>query len=151
MWQIALAALAVGTAMSIAGADQEARQEGIRQDELKRQAEENKLMAKLKGEQLATQRSRVYTNFLKDTSAIAGFNRRGDDRSLKAVQKAGKERTIEELSTVRLQSLLAQSRSASRMAYADFEKQSAQDAALMSQVSTLAGNTYKAAMIMDSK
>ena len=61
MWQIAVAALAVGTMMDITGADQEARQEAIRQGELKRQAQENKEMAKLKGEQLATQRSRIQT------------------------------------------------------------------------------------------
>lgn len=150
MWQIALAALAVGTTMSLVGADQEARQEAIRNEETKRQAEENKLFAKLRGEQLATQRSVAYTKFLKNSSAIAGFNRRGDDRSLKAIQKAGKEKTTQELSSIRLQSLLAQSRSASQMAYADFATQSARDAALMNQVSTLAGNTYKAAMIKRS-
>lgn len=148
MWQIAVAALAVGTMMDITGADQEARQEAIRQGELKRQAQENKEMAKLKGEQLATQRSRIYTNFLKDTSATAGFNRRGDDRSLKAVQAAGKKKTTEELQAIKLQSLLTQSRFASQMAFADLETQFAQDAALMSQVSTTAGNAYKAAMVM---
>jgi hypothetical protein len=148
MWQIAVAALAVGTMMDITGADQEARQEAIRQAELKRQAEENKEMAKLKGEQLATQRSRVYTNFLKDTSATAGFNRRGDDRSLRAIQQAGKKKTTEELQAIKLQSLLTQSRFASQMAFADLETQFAQDAALMSQVSTVAGNAYKTAMVM---
>jgi len=148
MWQIAVAALAVGTMVDITGADQEARQEAIRQGELKRQAQENKEMAKLKGEQLATQRSRVYTNFLKDTSATAGFNRRGDDRSLRAIQEAGKKKTTEELQAIKLQSLLTQSRFASKMAFADLETQFAQDAALMSQVSTAAGNAYKAAMVM---
>jgi len=148
MWQIAVAALAVGTMMDITGADQEARQEAIKQAELKRQAQENKEMAKLKGEQLATQRSRVYTNFLKDTSATAGFNRRGDDRSLRAIQQAGKKKTTEELQAIKLQSLLTQSRFASQMAFADLETQFAQDTALMSQVSTVAGNAYKAAMVM---
>lgn len=143
----AYAALAVGTMVDITGAQQEADAESVRQAEIKRQAEENKEMAKLKGEQLATQRSRVYTSFLKNTSAIAGFNRRGDDRSLKAVQAAGKEKTIEELSAIRLQSLLTQSRFASKMAYADLESQFAQDAALMSQISTVTGNGYKAAMV----
>lgn len=143
----AYAALAVGTMVDITGAQQAADAESVRQAEIKRQAEENKEMAKLKGEQLATQRSRVYTSFLKNTSAIAGFNRRGDDRSLKAVQAAGKEKTIEELSAIRLQSLLTQSRFASKMAYADLESQFAQDAALMSQISTVSGNGYKAAMV----
>ena len=143
----AYAALAVGTMVDITGAQQAADAESVRQAKIKRQAEENKEMAKLKGEQLATQRSRVYTSFLKNTSAIAGFNRRGDDRSLKAVQAAGKEKTIEELSAIRLQSLLTQSRFASKMAYADLESQFAQDAALMSQISTVTGNGYKAAMV----
>ena len=148
MWQIAVAALAVETMMDKTGADQEAPHEAIRQAELKRQAQENKEMAKLKGEQLATQRSRVYTNFLKDTSATAGFNRRGDDRSLRAIQQAGKKKTTEELQAIKLQSLLTQSRFASQMAFADLETQFAQDTALMSQVSTVAGNAYKAAMVM---
>lgn len=59
----AYAALAVGTMMDITGAQQAADAESVRQAEIKRQAEENKEMAKLKGEQLATQRSRVYTSF----------------------------------------------------------------------------------------
>lgn len=143
----AYAALAVGTLVSITGADQEARAEAIRQGELKRQAKENKEMAKLKGEQLATQRSRVYTNFLKDTSATAGFNRRGDDRSLRAIQEAGKDKTTEELQAIKLQSLLTQSRFASKMAFADLETQFAQDAALMSQISTATGNGYKATQV----
>ena len=143
----AYAALAVGTLVSVTGAQQEADAEAVRQGELKRQAQENKEMAKLKGEQLATQRSRVYTNFLKDTSATAGFNRRGDDRSLKAIQQAGKKKTTEELQSIKLQSLLTQSRFASKIAFADLETQFAQDAALMSQVSTVTGNGYKATQV----
>jgi len=141
------AALAVGTAVDIAGQDQAARAEKIRQDEVARQAKENAEMVKLNAEIAATARSRTYTSFLKNSSAITGFNRRGDDRSLKAIQKAGKTKSAEELRAAELQSLFTRGRYASQAAFAGFEGQAAMDQALISQVSTLATNGYKAASI----
>jgi hypothetical protein len=140
-WEFLL--MAAGMALDVTGADQQAREEAIRQGEIKRQALENKEMAKLAAEQQATQRSRSYTNFLRSTSATAGFNRRADDRSLKAIQEAGKKKTIEELQSIRLQSLFTQGRYASQAAYAQFETQSAFDAALMSQMSTVISGGQK--------
>tara|TARA_B100001094_G_C17992507_1_gene700940 strand:+ start:425 stop:946 length:522 start_codon:yes stop_codon:yes gene_type:complete len=141
MWEFL--AIAAGMALDVTGADQEAREETIRQGEIKRQALENKEMAKLAAEQQATQRSRSYSNFLRSTSATAGFNRRADDRSLKAIQEAGKKKTTEELQAIRLQSLFTQGRYASQAAYADFETRSAQSAALMSQMSTVISGGQK--------
>ena len=136
-------AIAAGMMLDVTGADQQAREEAIRQGEIKRQALENKEMAKLAAEQQATQRSRSYSNFLRSTSATAGFNRRADDRSLKAIQEAGKKKTTEELQAIRLQSLFTQGRYASQAAYADFETRSAQSAALMSQMSTVISGGMK--------
>ncbi len=141
------AALAVGTAVDIAGQDQAARAEKIRQDEVARQAKENAEMVKLNAEIAATARSRAYTSFVRNSSAVAGFNRRGDDRSLKAIQIAGKQKSAEELRAAELQSLFTRGRYASQAAFAGFEGQAALDQALMSQVSTLASNGYKAASI----
>ena len=85
----AYAALAVGTAIDITGAQQAADAESIRQQNIARQAKENAEMVKLNAERQSTARSEAYTKFLRNSSAIAGFNRRGQDRSLKAIQKAG--------------------------------------------------------------
>jgi len=141
------AALAVGTVVDIAGQDQAARAEKIRQDEIARQAKENAEMVKLNAEIAATARSRAYTSFVRNSSAIAGFNRRGDDRSLKSIQIAGKQKSAEELRAAELQSLFTRGRYASQAAFARFEGQAAMDQALISQVSTLASNGYKAASI----
>lgn len=143
----AYAALALGTAMDITGAQQAADAERVRQEEVARQARENKEMVKLQAERQSTARSQAYTSFLKNSSAIAGFNRRGDDRSLKAIQKAGREKTEQELSAIRLQSLFARGRYESQARFAQLEGQWAADQALMSQISTVAGNGYKATQV----
>jgi len=141
MWEFL--AIAAGMTLDITAADQQAREEAIRQGEIKRQALENKEMAKLAAERQATDRSRNYSNFLKSTSATAGFNRRADDRSLKAIQESGKKKTTEELQAIKLQSLFTQGRYASQAAYADFETKSAQNAALISQMSTVISGGMK--------
>ncbi len=143
----AYAALAVGTAMDITGAQQAADAERVRQDEIARQARENKEMVKLQAERQSTARSKAYTSFLKNSSAIAGFNRRGDDRSLKAIQKAGREKTEQELSAIQLQSLFTRGRYESQARFAQMEGQWAADQALMSQISTVAGNGYKVSQV----
>lgn len=143
----AYAALAVGTAMDITGAQQAADAERVRQEEIARQARENKEMVKLQAERQSTARSKAYTSFLRNSSAIAGFNRRGDDRSLKAIQKAGREKTEQELSAIQLQSLFTRGRYESQARFAQLEGQWAADQALMSQISTVAGNGYKASQV----
>jgi len=140
----AYAALAVSTALDITGAQQAADAESVRQQNIARQAKENAEMVKLNAERQSTARSEAYTKFLRNSSATAGFNRRGDDRSLRAIQKAGQERTQRELTAIRMQSLFARGRYQSQAAFAMMESQYAQDAALMSQMSTLMGNAYKA-------
>lgn len=146
----AFAALAVGTAIDITGAQQAADAERVRQEEVARQARENKEMVKLQAERQSTARSRAYTSFLKNSSAIAGFNRRGDDRSLKAIQKAGREKTEAELSAIQLQSLFTRGRLESQARFAQLEGQWAADQALMSQISTVAENGYKAWQVSES-
>ena len=146
----AYAALAVGTAIDITGAQQAADAESIRQQNIARQAKENAEMVKLNAERQSTARSEAYTKFLRNSSAIAGFNRRGQDRSLKAIQKAGARKTERELTAIQMQSLFARGRYQSQAAFAMMESQAAQDAALMSQMSTLMGNGYKASQVYSS-
>jgi aminopeptidase N len=147
----AYAALALGTAIDITGAQQAADAERIRQEEIARQARANKEMVKLQAELQSTARSKVYTSFLKNSSAIAGFNRRGDDRSLKAIQKAGREKAGQELSAIQLQSLFTRGRYESQARFAQLEGQWAADQALMSQISTVSGNGYKAYQVYSGK
>jgi len=143
----AYAALAVGTAIDITGAQQAADAESVRQQNIAKQAKENAEMVKLNAERQSTARSEAYTKFLRNSSAIAGFNRRGQDRSLKAIQKSGQKQVQRELTAIRMQSLFARGRYQSQAAFAMFESQNAQDAALLSQISTLMGNGYKASTV----
>ena len=143
----AYAALAVGTAIDITGAQQAADAESIRQQNIARQAKENAEMVKLNAERQSTARSEAYTKFLRNSSAIAGFNRRGQVRSLKAIEKAGAKKPRRELTAIQLQRLFARGRYQSQASFAMLESQNAQDAALMSQMSTLLGNGYKATQV----
>ena len=146
-WWIA-AAMAVGTAVQVTGQQQAADAESVRQEEIARQAKENAEMVKLNAERQSTIRSQNYTKFLRNSSAIAGFNRRGDDRSLRAIQKKGQRDTQDALRAIRLQSLFTRGRYQSQAAFALMESQFAQDAALLSQISTVMGNFYKASGTM---
>jgi hypothetical protein len=142
-----LAILAGGTAIEMTGYQQAADAERVRQEERARQARENKEMVALQAELQSTARSKAYTSFLKNSSAIAGFNRRGDDRSLKAIQKAGREKTEAELSAIQLQSLFTRGRLESQARFAQLEGQWAADQALLQQMSAISGNAYEAAKL----
>ena len=61
-WWIA-AAMAVGTAAQVTGAQQAADAESVRQGEIARQAKENAEMVKLNAERQSTIRSQNYTKF----------------------------------------------------------------------------------------
>tara|TARA_R100000458_G_C8272279_1_gene247088 strand:- start:126 stop:566 length:441 start_codon:yes stop_codon:yes gene_type:complete len=138
MWEYAL--MAAGTAVTITGYQQAADAETLRQEQIAKQARENKEMVALSSERQSTARSRAYTSFLKNSSAVAGFNRRGDDRSLKAVQAAGRKKTKEELSAIRLQSLFTRGRLEAQARFARLEGQLAQDRALLQQMSAISSN-----------
>ena len=69
---------------------------------------------------------------------------------MKAIQKAGAKKTQRQLTAIQMQSLFARGRYQAQAAFAMMESQSAQDAALMSQMSTLMGNGYKASQVYSS-
>ena len=148
-WLVAL--LAAGTAMEVTGYQQAADAERVRQEERARQARENKEMVALQAERQSTARSKAYTSFLRNSSGIAGFNRRGEDRSLKAIQIAGREKTEQELSAIQLQSLFTRGRLESQARFAQLEGQWAVDQALMQQMSSIIGNGYQAYEIYSGK
>ena len=147
MWQLAVAALAIGTAMEVTGYDQAARAEQIKQDEIARQARENKRFIQLQAERDSTLRSQRYSEFLRNSSAIAGYNRRGSDRSLRAIQKKAQKQTVTELKQVRLESLFSRTRQEARARFAQFEGEQAMQLAALQQFSAIADAGYKGYMI----
>lgn len=147
MWQLAVAALAFGTAVQVTGYDQAARAEQIKQDEIARQARENKRFIQLQAERDSTLRSQRYSEFLRNSSAIAGYNRRGSDRSLKAIQKKAQRQTVTELKQVRLESLFSRTRQETRARFAQFEGQQARQLATLQQFSAIVDAGYKGYMI----
>ena len=94
---LAFAAIGGGTFLEVLGYDQAARAEQIKQQEIARQARDNALAIKAQAERDSTIRSQRYSEFLRDSSAIRGYNRRGSDRSLRAIQKKAQRQTSEEL------------------------------------------------------
>jgi len=144
---IAFLALGGGFMIEAVGYDQAARAEQIKQQEIARQARDNKLAIKAQSERDSTIRSQRYSAFLRDSSAIAGYNRRGSDRSLRAIQKKAQRQTSEELKQVQIQSLFARGRQEQRARFAIMEGELARDLAVLQTMSALADTGYKASQV----
>jgi hypothetical protein len=144
---LAFLALGGGFMLEAVGYDQAARAEQIKQQEIARQARDNALAIKAQAERDSTIRSQRYSEFLRDSSAIRGYNRRGADRSFKAIQEKARKQTAEELRQVSIQSLFARGRQEQRARFAIMEGQLARDLALIQTVSALADTGYKASQV----
>ena len=147
---LAYAAMGMGTALQITGYDQAARAEKIKQDEIARQSRDNKLAIQLQAERDATARSQAYSDFLKNSSAIAGYNRRGADRSLMAIQEAAKETTTEELKAIQLQSLFSRGRAERRAQFAQLEGEQAMELSVLQSFSAITDMGMKAYNVSDT-
>jgi len=147
---LAFAAIGMGTALQITGYDQAARAEKIKQDEIARQSRDNKLAIQLQAERDATARSQAYSDFLKSSSAIAGFNRRGADRSLRAIQRAAKDKTVDELRAIQLQSLFQRGRSERRAQFAQLEGEQAMQLSVLQSFSAITDAGLKAYNISET-
>ena len=141
---LAFAAIGGGTLLEVVGYDQAARAEQIKQQEIARQARDNALAIKAQAERDSTIRSQRYSEFLRDSSAIRGYNRRGADRSFKAIQEKAREQTAEELRQVSIQSLFARGRQEQRARFAIMEGELARDLAVLQLYSAIADAGYKA-------
>ena len=144
---LAFAAIGGGTFLEVLGYDQAARAEQIKQQEIARQARDNALAIKAQAERDSTIRSQRYSEFLRDSSAIAGYNRRGSDRSLRAIQKKAQRQTGEELRQVQIQSLFARGRQEQRARFAIMEGELARDLAVLQSFSAIADAGYKASQV----
>ena len=144
---IAFLALGSGFMLEAVGYDQAARAEQIKQQEIARQARDNALAIKAQAERDSTIRSQRYSEFLRDSSAIRGYNRRGADRSFKAIQEKARKQTAEELRQISIQSLFARGRQEQRARFAIMEGQLARDLALIQTMSALADTGYKASQV----
>ena len=141
---LAFAAIGIGTMLEVTGYDQAARAEQIKQEEIARQARDNALAIQAQAERDSTIRSQRYSEFLRDSSAIRGYNRRGADRSFKAIQKKAGEQTAEELRQVAIQSLFARGRQEQRARFAIMEGELGRDLAVLQSFSAIADAGYKA-------
>jgi len=136
--------IAAGASMEIAGIDQAARAKEIKQREIARQARDNALAIQAQAERDATLRSQKYSEFLRDSSAIRGYNRRGADRSFKAIQEKARRQTVDELRTAQIQSLFARGRSEQRARFAEFEGVQARTLAELESMTALTSAGYDA-------
>ena len=85
--------------------------ESRRQAAIAAQQEQNKKFEKLRALQDHNARLDSFERLLSTTNAVSAINNRAQsDRSIAALKKAGKERSMEELDRARLQSLFTQGR-----------------------------------------
>ena len=118
--------------------------ESRRQAAIAAQQEQNKKFEKLKALQDHNARLDLFERFLSTTNAVSAINNRAQsDRSIAALKKAGKERSMEELDRARLQSLFTQSRMQFAADDARFAGQMARQQALIGAATSIASMGYK--------
>lgn len=118
--------------------------ESRRQAAIAAQQEQNKKFEKLKALQDHNARLDSFERFLSTTNAVSAINNRAQsDRSIAALKKAGKERSMEELDRARLQSLFTQSRMQFAADDARFAGQMARQQALIGAATSIASMGYK--------
>ena len=122
--------------------------ESRRQAAIAAQQEQNKKFEKLKALQDHNARLDSFERFLSTTNAVSAINNRAQsDRSIAALKKAGKERSMEELDRARLQSLFTQSRMQFAADDARFAGQMARQQALIGAATSIASMGYKMAQV----
>lgn len=133
-----------GAFMSIQGRMQAGREEARRQAAIADQQEQNKKVEKLRALQDHNARLDSFDRFLSTTNAVVAINNRSqNDRSIAALKKAGKKRSMEELDRARLQSLFTQSRMQFAADDARRAGSFARQQALMSSAQSIASMGYQ--------
>lgn len=118
--------------------------ESRRQAAIAAQQEQNKKFEKLRALQDHNARLETFERFLSTTNAVSAINNRAQsDRSIAALKKAGKERSMEELDRARLQSLFTQGRMQFAADDARFAGRMARQQALISAATSIASMGYK--------
>ena len=118
--------------------------ESRRQAAIAAQQEQNKKFEKLRALQDHNARLETFERFLSTTNAVSAINNRAQsDRSIAALKKAGKERSMEELDRARLQSLFTQGRMQFAADDARFAGRMARQQALISAATSIASMGYR--------
>ena len=133
-----------GAFISAVGALQAGNAEARRQAAIASQQEQNKKFEKLRALQDHNARLDSFERFVSTTNAVSAINNRAQsDRSIAALKKAGKERSMEELDRARLQSLFTQGRMQFAADDARFAGRMARQQALVSAATSIASMGYK--------
>ena len=133
-----------GAVFNAFGQLQAGRAESRRQAAIAAQQEQNKKFEKLRALQDHNARLESFERFLSTTNAVSAINNRAQsDRSIAALKKAGKERSMEELDRARLQSLFTQGRMQFAADDARFAGRMARQQALISAATSIASMGYK--------
>ena len=126
------------------GALQAGNAEARRQAAIAAQQEQNKKFEKLRALQDHNARLDSFERFLSTTNAVSAINNRAQsDRSIAALKKAGKKRSMEQLDRARVQSLFTQSRMQFAADDARFAGSMARQQALMSAATSIASMGYR--------
>lgn len=133
-----------GAIFSAFGQIRAGQAESRRQAAIAAQQEQNKKFEKLRALQDHNARLDSFERFLSTTNAVLAINNRSQsDRSIAALKKAGKERSMEELDRARLQSLFTQGRMQFAADDARFAGRMARQQALISAATSIASMGYK--------
>lgn len=132
-----------GAIFSAFGQLRAGKAESRRQAAIAAQQEQNKKFEQLRALQDHNARLESFERFLSTTNAVTAINNRAQsDRSIAALKKAGKERSMEELDRARLQSLFAQGRMQFAADDARFAGRMARQQALISTATSIASMGY---------
>ena len=133
-----------GALFSAVGQLEMGRQEARRQAAIAAQQEQNKKFEKLRALQDHNARLQSFERFINTTNAVTAINNRSQsDRSIAALKKAGKERSMEELDRARVQSLFAQSRMQFAADDARFAGRMARQSAMFGAATSVASMGYR--------
>lgn len=133
-----------GSILNAYGTIQAGKAESRRQAAIAAQQEQNKKFEKLRALQDHNARLDSFERFLSTTNAVSAINNRAQsDRSIAALKKAGKEKSMEELDRARLQSLFTQGRMQFAADDARFAGRMARQQALISAATSIASMGYK--------
>ena len=126
------------------GQIQAGRAERRRQAAIAAQQEQNKKFEQVRALQDHNARLASFDAFVSTTNAVAAINNRAQsDRSIAALKKAGKKRSMEQLDRARVQSLFTQSRMQFAADDARYAGQVAMQTALMGAANSIASMGYQ--------
>ena len=133
-----------GALFSAVGTLQAGRAEARRQAAIASQQEQNKKVEQLRALQDHNARLDSFDRFISTTNAVAAINNRSQsDRSIAALKRAGRDKSMQQIDRARTQSLFTQSRMQFAADDARFAGQLARQQALVSAASSIATMGYR--------